>query len=170
METNFPLNNLKTGHQGIKGFSLIELMIVVAVIGILAAIALPMYQEYLEKAARADAKSTMLDLAQVEERFYSNQIPPVYVAMAAPPVVTTTTMGPVWVNWSGGNAIAQRNYSISIVLDPPAMAAPTTAGSAQSYLIEAVPTLANFDRACGTLRVFSNGIKTATGPLGDACW
>lgn len=147
-----------------------ELIIVVGIIGILMAIAVPMYQDYVEKAARADAKATMLSLAQAEERFYSNQIPPVYVAMAPPPTVTTATMGPAWINWSGGNTIANRKYSITITLDPAAMTDRTTAGSAQSYLIEAVPIRADFDQRCGTLRLYSNGVKEATGALGNGCW
>jgi len=54
-----------------RGFTLIELMIVVAVIGILTSIALPAYQKYIRESRRADAKSAVLDLASREERFFS---------------------------------------------------------------------------------------------------
>lgn len=169
MEANHALRALRTG-KGARGFTLIELVIVLLIIGILAAIAIPSYNSYIAKAARNDAKSAMLELAQVEERFYSNQVPPVYIAMAAPPTVTTTTMGPAWVNWAGGDSIGSRKYSISISLDPASMTDATTAGSKQSYLIEAIPVSASQDPDCGTLRLFSNGIKIATGPKGSACW
>ncbi len=54
-----------------KGFSLLELMIVVAIIGILASISYPSYRDYVMRARRADGKSALLDVAQRVERFYS---------------------------------------------------------------------------------------------------
>ena len=53
-----------------KGFTLIELMIVVAIVGILAAIAYPSYQEQVMKSRRSDAHSLLLDVAARQERFY----------------------------------------------------------------------------------------------------
>ena len=54
-----------------KGFSLIELMIVVAIIGILAGISYPSYRDFVIRARRTDAKAALLDVAQRLERFYS---------------------------------------------------------------------------------------------------
>jgi type IV pilus assembly protein PilE len=54
-----------------KGFTLIEVMIVVAVIGILAAIAYPGYTEHVRKTQRAEAAAALLDTAQLVERAFS---------------------------------------------------------------------------------------------------
>ena len=57
--------------QHSKGFTLIELMIVVAIVGILAAIAYPAYTDNTRKARRADAQSVLMGLASAMERFYT---------------------------------------------------------------------------------------------------
>jgi type IV pilus assembly protein PilE len=59
------------GRHKNRGFTLIEVMIVVAIIGVLSAIALPAYQSYILKSRRADAKNAVLDMASRQERFFS---------------------------------------------------------------------------------------------------
>lgn len=54
-----------------KGFTLIEVMIVVAIVGILAAIAYPSYVEYTKKTRRAEASAVLFEAAQVAERRFS---------------------------------------------------------------------------------------------------
>ncbi|MDY6929824.1 MAG: type IV pilin protein [Pseudomonadota bacterium] len=54
-----------------SGFTLIELMIVVAIIGILAAIAYPSYQNYVESTRRGDAKGALMSFASAMERYYT---------------------------------------------------------------------------------------------------
>ena len=54
-----------------KGFSLIEILIVLVIMGILAAIALPSYQSSVQKSRRADGKSALLDLAARSEKFFA---------------------------------------------------------------------------------------------------
>jgi type IV pilus assembly protein PilE len=57
--------------QASQGFTLIELMITVAIVGILAAIAYPSYQEYVKKSRRVDAEGVLLGLANAMERRFT---------------------------------------------------------------------------------------------------
>ncbi len=60
-----------TGKYSDKGFTLIELMITVAIVGILAAIAYPSYQEQVAKSRRSEATNALMSAAQALERYYS---------------------------------------------------------------------------------------------------
>lgn len=56
-----------------KGFTLMELMIVVAIIGIIAAIAIPSYQSQIQKTRRTDAQGALTGLANAMERYFTTQ-------------------------------------------------------------------------------------------------
>lgn len=61
------MNNRRTKT---RGFTLVELMIVIAIIGIISAIAFPSYQSYMNKSRRSDAKVALSKMADRQERYY----------------------------------------------------------------------------------------------------
>ena len=65
------MSNVRTQMNAASGFTLIELMIVVAIVGILSAIAYPSYLEHVRKGMRAEAKAALMEGAQALERYYS---------------------------------------------------------------------------------------------------
>ena len=69
MPNRFICQRHKASHAG--GFTLIELLIAVALIGILAAIALPVYTSQIMHSHRIDAKAAVLDMAARQERFFA---------------------------------------------------------------------------------------------------
>ena len=96
-----------TFKQRSRGFTLIELMITVAIVGVLAAIAYPSYQQYVRKAARSAAQSFMLTIAAKQEQYildarvYTNTIGGGGLVLTAPPETdnrytfsVTTAVGP----------------------------------------------------------------------------
>ena len=67
---NIPSKKLSNNSSKQLGFTLIELMIVIAIIGVVSAIAIPSYSSYLKKSRRADAKISLTKMADAQERWY----------------------------------------------------------------------------------------------------
>ncbi|HTO19474.1 MAG TPA: type IV pilin protein [Pseudomonas sp.] len=147
-----------------KGFTLIEVMIVVAIIGILAAIAYPSYQEHTLRAGRADGKAKLMEILQAQERFYSqNQR---YIAdldgdpSAAPPTGLGYAADPVISD--------EGRYSIAAA----ACGNGAGQGIASCVILTATPRGAQVnDAACGNLTLNSRGERGRSGNGNlDACW
>jgi type IV pilus assembly protein PilE len=150
-----------TKHRSL-GFSLIELMVTVAVVSILAAIAVTSYTSQVQKSRRTEAKSAMLDLAGREERLFSTANAysnlEAYVGYAAAGASTVMT------NMPFGNGY----YTLTVAV-PDTNQAPTTP---TTYLITAIPvgSQAN-DTACGSFTLNQLGVQAVTGTSTAAtCW
>lgn len=138
-----------------SGFTLIELMIVVAIIGIIAAIAFPSYQESSAKARRAAAKANLVGFTAAMERFYTQNR--TYLGAAtggantgAPAATLFPNQSPLDGNTKFYNLTIQSAFATSFTL----AATPITGG------------VMDGDR-CGTLTITSAGVKS---PTTSGCW
>jgi type IV pilus assembly protein PilE len=130
--------------KGATGFTLIEVMIVVAIIGILSAVAYPSYLSYIQKGARSDAKAVLMESAQFMERFFTTNN-----------TYAGATLGSS-VSPKGASGVAIR-YNISFLGTP----------DATTFTVRAVPANAQASDSCGTLTLSATGART---PTTSGCW
>jgi type IV pilus assembly protein PilE len=133
------------------GFTLIELMIVVAVVAILAAIAVPAYQEHIVKTRRATGAGCMMEMAQFMERFYTTNMRYDRTAGGAAVALPATQCVTETAEW----------YTIQLR---------DGATNATAYVIEAVPqgSQATKDTKCATIAVDQTGQKSESGSASSA--
>ena len=93
---------MKKFHNRKGGFTLIELMIVVAIIGILAAIAIPNFLRFQLKAKSSEGKTNLAAIRTAEESYYSEF--GVYVSAAASPTLINNNQKTAFANAAGANA------------------------------------------------------------------
>ena len=152
---------LKSYKKLQAGFTLIEVMIVVAIVGILSAIAYPNYVEYILRAHRADAKTAVLEATQWMERNYS--LTQSYLLQGNGTAITSAVLGAQGFGTiPRGSTAGDTRYTLSFSVGP----------AQNQYTIQAVPQGAQVaDTNCATLRATNLLVKTATGTLGNAsCW
>ena len=140
-----------------KGFTLVELMVVVAIAAILTMIALPSYQAYVLKSHRTAAINAILDLASREARYYTtnNAYTGSLTALGYSADPMPITMG------TGGTAY----YNLSVA----SVTAATTTTPAD-FTLNAAPVGNQVNDTCGTYTYTSLGIKgISSGTLAD-CW
>jgi type IV pilus assembly protein PilE len=127
---------MRTVKQG--GFTLIELMITVAIVGVLSAIAYPAYTSHLIKGNRAAAKAQMLDIANREQQFllanraYANKATLEASGYSLPAELTT-------------------KYTYDVV---------PGAGTPPTYVITFTPVVGSSQASDGALTLNSDGVKT----------
>jgi len=148
MITFVPRNDMHTSpaRSRVRGFTLIELMIAVAVVAILAAISMPAYQEYVRKSRRAQAKADLVELAQILERHHTVQ----------------NTYAGATLPFSQSPREGTSQYTVSL--------SGTT--NATSFTLQAVPTSggAQAKDKCGTLTLDQAGRKTPVESKVAGCW
>jgi type IV pilus assembly protein PilE len=155
-----------------RGFSLIELMIVVAIIAIIAAVVVPSYLDSVWKARRGEGKGALVKALQAEERFFSaNNTYTAYAAGSAP--------NGTFPNFSGDTQ-ANSRYNISVSAGPVANVmtpSGTTAtlcptGGLTACAVVRATVIGNADPNCGNaLLMDTTGLKGVSATtFKDICW
>lgn len=137
-----------------RGYTLIELMVVVAIVGILAAVAYPAYTLHVRRAHRAEARAALQDAQQYMERYHAVYHRYTTQAEQAPALPLRLRTVP-----EGATAEAAR-YRLSV-----------SEAKTDTYTLMAVPA-PGWDEACGSLTLTHTGVKGRTGgalPVPD-CW
>lgn len=135
------------GAQRARGFTLIELMVAVAIVGILVGIAVPSYQDSVRKSRRGQVKADLAEAAQAMERYYTTNNTYVGANLA--------TMG---LNQSpkGGDA----RYTIGF----------SGAVTASTFVLRAQPVGGQASDKCGAMTLSNTGVKTPTKAQLPECW
>jgi type IV pilus assembly protein PilE len=151
----------QSSKRASSGFTLIELMVTVAIVTILATIAVTSYSSQVQKSRRTEAKSALLDLAGREERLFSTSN--AYSQDEA--FLGYATVSTQMTNMTFGN----RYYTLTAVVPDPSQAAGTP-----SYILTATPVAGNSqanDTTCGSFSVNQLGVQTVTGTgTAASCW
>ncbi|EIJ43885.1 prepilin-type N-terminal cleavage/methylation domain-containing protein [Beggiatoa alba B18LD] len=148
-----------------NGFSMLELMSVVAIIAILVAIAVPTYQSYVEKARRSDAKVSLSEVTQLQETYYADHNAYATTMELLMPNKDTKGFGSKTGKCTVATGVAcskEGYYEIRL-----------TTATATNFVVEAkAPTsgVQAKDTKCTSFTLNATGTKGATGTTSADCW
>lgn len=142
LDVNHGVNFANQRHLYMKknGFTLIELMITVAIVGILAAIAYPSYQDSVRKTKRANAQADLMELASFMERKYTETMAYPSTSIALPFLTSPRN--------------STKAYDLTKVSD------------SSTFTLTATPVGPQINDSCGTMTLKNTGAKTPV----TACW
>jgi type IV pilus assembly protein PilE len=129
------------------GFTLLELMIVVAIVAILSALAYPSYTEYIDRGRRSDARAVLLEAAQVMERRFTETRDYRLASLPTPLQKSPRDATKSWYNITISEGVEQTRYEL-----------------------RATPVLGYAPVRCGTLIFNHLGQKSQTSGTTDDCW
>ena len=150
--------------RGVLGFTLIELMITIAVIAILASIAMPIFRDQIQKARRSDAKQALLEVANRQELFFSNCNTYVTNTAGLTRAGGCCTAGTCGLGLADTLSPEGGFYTISV------------AGNSTSFTVTAtrINTLSQVDDKCGDFTLTETGVRgvvnNTAGWNAQRCW
>ena len=131
-------------YRGMRGITLLELMVVVVILGILLSIAYPNYRQFAARAKRTEAKALLLEIAAVQERFYLNNNR--YASMGE-------------LGFDDPQVTDSGSYSVTII-----------GNDANNYTATATYALSDDEGSkCTSFTIDGRGSKSSTGSIAN-CW
>lgn len=137
-----------------RGFTIVEVLIVVAIVGVLAMIGYPSYQESVRKSQRKMANAALIEAAGRQEQYFVNnkQYASDLTSLGYP-------ANGFYLNKDGEDSAASVSGSIYLVR--------ISASTASTFTLQAVPQSGQAADTCGTLTYTNTGSRT---PTTDGCW